>query len=298
MPTFPTNGPLDLRRTVRTMSLWGATTWLKADDSGAWYAERTPDGPGTVHVVHRGDALEAEAFGPGGERLLPRVPELFGLERPGIEAIDAPHPLVRELQRRAVGLRIGRTGRVYSRLVSAGRPQLVRGAQPPPAPRGAAPGGGARAPGPRDDLFLLPPPRDLARRPYWDFHPLNIERHRADLVRRIADRAPALQRAAGMPPVEGRAHLEKLPGIGPWTSGVVMGGPLGDPDAVPIGDWHLPNIVAFNLAGEPRADDERMMELLAPFAPHRGLVARMLKTGGQGAPRYGAKGAVREIRGL
>ena len=280
------------------MAMWGATTWLKADETGAWYAERTPEGPGTLHVVHRGDHLEAEAFGPGGEGLLPRVPELFGLERPGVEAIEPHHPLVRDLRLKMTGLRVGRSGRVYSRLVSAGLAQLVSGANSKPALRRIVRQWGERAPGPRDDLWLLPPRRELATRPYYDFHPLNIERHRADLVKRIADRAPALQRAAKMPFVEGRAHLEKLRGIGPWTSGVVMGGPLGDADAVPLADWHLPNIVAFNLAGEPRADDARMMELLAPYAPYRGLVARMLKTGGSGAPRCGPKSAVREIRGL
>ena len=36
-----------------------------------------------------------------------------------------------------------------------------------------------------------------------------------------------------------------------------MGGPLGDPDAVPIADYHLPNWVAWNLVGEARADDDR-----------------------------------------
>jgi 3-methyladenine DNA glycosylase/8-oxoguanine DNA glycosylase len=298
VPRFPTNGPIDLRRTMTMMSLWGATTWLKVDETGVWYAERTPDGPGTLHVVKRGDHLEAEAFGDGGERLIPRVPELFGLERSGIEALEPQDSVVREIKKRMRGLRIGRSGRVYSRAVSAGLAQLVTGRNAKPAMKRVARQMGERAPGPRDDLFLLPPHRQLARTPYYAFHPLNIERHRADLIKRIADRAPALQRAAKMPPVEGRAHLEKLRGIGPWTSGVIMACPLGDPDAVPIGDWHLPNLVAFNLAGEPRADDARMMQLLEPYEGMRGLVARMLKSGGSGAPKYGPKNAAREIRHL
>ena len=44
------------------------------------------------------------------------------------------------------------------------------------------------------------------------------------------------------------AHLQKLRGIGPWTAGVVLGLALGDPDAVPWGDYNLPSLVAFNLA--------------------------------------------------
>ncbi len=100
-----------------------------------------------------------------------------------------------------------------------------------------------------------------------------------------------------MPQPEARAHLEKLPGIGPWTSGVVMGGPLGDPDAVPTGDYNLPNIVAYKLVGEERADDARMLELLEPYRGHRGLVARLIKTGGgRSPPRRGPRLRVRDIR--
>ena len=45
---------------------------------------------------------------------------------------------------------------------------------------------------------------------------------------------------------------------------------LGDPDAISIGDFHLPHLVCFAMAGEPRGTYERMLELLEPFRPHRG----------------------------
>ena len=41
---------------------------------------------------------------------------------------------------------------------------------------------------------------------------------------------------------------------------------VGDPDAVSVGDYHLPNQVAWALAGEPRGDDARMLELLEPVS--------------------------------
>lgn len=293
---FEVTGPLNLRWTLRLMTLWGATTWLKVDDSGAWYARRTPDGPGTVHIRHKGDHLLVDGFGDGAERVLDGVPALCGLDDAGVDAIEPVHPFIAEQKKRMRGLRQGRTGDVFPRLVVAGLAQKVTKANSGPVAKRIAWQWGEQAPGPREDLRLLPAPRDLAGRPYYAFHQLGIERHRADLVKRIADRASALQRAAKMPPREGRAHLEKLRGIGPWTSGVVMGGPLGDPDAVPIGDYHLPNWVAWNLAGEARADDARMMELLAPYAGRRGQVARMVKGSGSGAPRYGPKRAAIDVR--
>ena len=54
---------------------------------------------------------------------------------------------------------------------------------------------------------------------------------------------------------------------------------LGDADAVSVGDYHLPNQVAWALAGEARADDARMLELLEPYRGQRGRVIRLLLAG-------------------
>ena len=276
--------------------MWGGTCWLKVDETGVWWTRRTPDGPATVRVVRRERRLEASGWGPGADWLLEQVPELLGLERPGVEDVPDAHPLVRELKRRFAGLRVGRSGEVYPRLVSAALAQKVTVASSKPAVFGLAHRFGEPGPGPRDDLLLLPDPRRLSRLPYYRFHALNVERRRAELIARIASRSVALERAVSMPPEQARQHLEKLRGVGPWTSGVVASGPLGDPDAVPLADWHLPNIVAWNLAGEPRGDDARMLELLEPFRPFRATVARVLKSSGNKAPRYGARMPVRDIR--
>jgi 3-methyladenine DNA glycosylase/8-oxoguanine DNA glycosylase len=63
----------------------------------------------------------------------------------------------------------------------------------------------------------------------------------------------------------------------------------GDDDAVAVGDYHFPNMVAFNLAGEARADDERMLELLEPFRGQRGRVIRLLGLAGRRAPAFGPR---------
>lgn len=293
---IPLEVPLDLARTLRLQEMWGATTWMKADASGGWYAMRTVQGPGTVHIVHAGDRLECQAWGPGAEEMLARVPRLCGLDNAGVEDVPRVDARVRELQKRQAGFRIGSSGDLYPKLIATALAQKVTGPNGKSALRQVAWKLGEQAPGPREDLWLLPPPRVLSKIPYYVLHPLNIEQHRASLIARIASRATALQRAAKMDPVEGRAHLEKLRGIGPWTSGVAMGGALGDADAVPVGDIHLPNWVSFNLRGEPRADDARMLELLEPYRPYRGLVARMIKGGGKGAPRYGPRMDVQDIR--
>jgi 3-methyladenine DNA glycosylase/8-oxoguanine DNA glycosylase len=75
----------------------------------------------------------------------------------------------------------------------------------------------------------------------------------------------------------------------------VAGVALGDPDAVPVGDYHLPHIVGYAFEGTPRSTDERMLELLEPFRGHRGRVIRLLTVAGIGAPRFGPRKPLRDI---
>ena len=125
---------------------------------------------------------------------------------------------------------------------------------------------GGRAPGPID-LRLPPDPAALAARAPWWYHRLGIERHRADTLGRVGLHAARLEEAASMPLPDAHRRLRAVRGIGAWTAAEVAGPALGDADAVSIGDYHLPNIVrARALAGKARADDARMLKLLAPFA--------------------------------
>ena len=92
--------------------------------------------------------------------------------------------------------------------------------------------------------------------------------------------------------------MRAFPGIGPWTAAEVGIRAFGDPDAVSVGDFHVPNMVAWALAGEPRGTDERMLELLEPYRGQRGRVIRLLELAGTKAPRYGPRLAPRRIADL
>ncbi len=288
--------PFDLGLTWRLSALWGAETWRAIDTDGAWFARRTAEGIGTVCIRHRGDHLEAEGWGDGAELALDEVPALAGLDDPGVADLPEEHTIVRELKKRMSGYRIGHTNDLYPQMIAVAIAQKVTGKNSKNALRAIARRWGEEAPGPRAGLFVLPEPRALANKPYYDFHPLNVERHRADLLKQLASRATALQRAARMSHADAYEHLLKFRGVGPWTAGVVMGSALGDPDAIPVGDYHLPNVVTFNLAGEPRGTDERMLELLEPYRGHRGRVVRMLKGGGAAPPKWGPRSTMRDIR--
>ena len=71
------------------------------------------------------------------------------------------------------------------------------------------------------------------------------------------------------------AALRALPGCGAWTSAETRLA-LGDADAVSVGDYHLPSIVG-TVLGDGPGDDAAMLALVAPYAPHRGRVVRLVE---------------------
>ena len=94
---------------------------------------------------------------------------------------------------------------------------------------------------------------------------------------------------------DARARLTALPGVGEWSAAEVAIRALGDADAVSIGDYHLPNLVSWLLAGEARGTDQRMLELLEPYRGHRGRVLRLLEVAGRPAPRFGPRMPLRHF---
>jgi 3-methyladenine DNA glycosylase/8-oxoguanine DNA glycosylase len=154
---------------------------------------------------------------------------------------------------------------------------------------------GAVAPGPFPDLLLPPEAGVLARTPSWWFHPLGIERSRAQTLIEVARHADSMWAWAEAGSVAAAQRLACLRGVGEWTIGVVLGLSLGEPDAVAVGDYHLKNTVAFALAHEPRATDERMLELLEPYRGQRGRLVRLLQLDGHAAPKFGPRKRVMPI---
>jgi 3-methyladenine DNA glycosylase/8-oxoguanine DNA glycosylase len=153
---------------------------------------------------------------------------------------------------------------------------------------------GESAPGPVR-LKIPPSAEVLARTPYWTFHRFGVERRRAEVIIRAARSARRLEETTTMDIAAAYRRLEAFPGIGPWTAAKVALVALGDPDAVQVGDYHLPHAIGYALDGTARSTDERMLELLTPYRPHRARVIRLLTISGISAPRFGPKQPLRNI---
>jgi 3-methyladenine DNA glycosylase/8-oxoguanine DNA glycosylase len=275
--------------------------------ANAWWAVRTPDGPATLHLARSGDTMVATGYGAGSGWALDRADAVAGLrdDVSGFAPVARADPVVREAWRAHAGLRLVASGRIFAHLVPTILTQKVTGLEASRAYLGVARRFGEPAPGSLAGLLLPPDPAAVAATPYWEFHRYGLEQRRADTLCRAAALASRLDAAPDAPTAT--RVLTSVPGIGAWTAAEVVRVAFGDPDAVTVGDYHLPHHVVYALTGAPRAGardaalgrissaDTRMLELLEPFRPQRARVVQVLLATGIGAPRFGPRARVRSF---
>jgi len=282
---------------------------LRVDDRGAiWRTSLTPDGPGTLRLTvtkraadpsapPAGVLVSASAWGGGASWLLATLPDLLGgSDDPA--AFQPSHPRLRDLLVQLSGLRISRTARVLEALVPAVLEQKVVGVEAHRAWRRLVAWYGSAAPGPAPaGMRVVPAAATWQAIPSWDWHRAGVEAVRARTIANAATVADRLEAICGLAAADADRMLRSLPGIGPWTSAEVRQRACGDADAVSIGDYHIPALVGWNLAGRI-TDDAGMLELLAPYASQRYRVTRLIELGGYGPPRRGPRMSVRDYRSL
>ncbi len=306
----------DFARTVGALPMSRHDPCMRVVDGAFWFATRTPAGLATLSLARDGESLLATAWGPGADDVLERADAVAGLrdDVEGFAEVAARHPLVAQLARRFAGLRLPATGRLYQRLLRAIFEQKVTGTE---AYRAYAAtvrhfhreAGREPAPGPLSHLLPPPDPQAVAATPYWVFHGFGVEQRRADTLARASVAAARLE--SSVDAAEAHRRLTAIQGIGAWTSAEVTRDAYGDPDAVSVGDYHIPHMVSWALAGEVRAGsrdagpdaragalspaDVRMLELLEPFRGHRGRVCVLLERAGIQAPRFGPRMTIRSF---
>jgi 3-methyladenine DNA glycosylase/8-oxoguanine DNA glycosylase len=289
------SAPVEMAATLWPLAHGTGDPTIRFAADGVWRAMRLPDGAATLQLRQLGPAtLRARAWGPGAANAMAMVTELVGgFDDP--RALVPQHRVLRETIRRHPGLRLPRTRRLLDALLPAILEQKVTGVEARQAFRSLIYRHGEPAPGPAR-LWLQPAASVLAELPYFRLHPMGVERRRADVLRVVARQAERIE--AAPTPRDAERALRTIPGIGPWTAAEVLRVAWGDPDAVSVGDFHIPNLVAWALAGEARADDARMLELLEPYRGQRGRVQRLLEASGVRIPRFGPRMSPRSIAAM
>jgi endonuclease III len=289
---FEPSRPLDLRL---TLFLLGHGPWIRRDDRAVWLATRTPAGAATLHIARDNGFIATRAWGPGAEWAVLHAPQVCG-EDDDDSGFAPLHPALARMHREARGMRMPRTAAVFEALVPAVLAQQVTSEEARESHRHMVNALGEPAPGPVN-LKLPPSPRVLAQTPYWAFHRFGIERRRADVIIRAARSAGRLEEIVDMDLASAYRRMHAFPGVGPWTSARVAMLALGDADAVPLGDYHLPHSIGWLFDGTPRSTDERMLEILEPYRGHRARIVRMVIQLGIAAPRFGPRKPLRQIVG-
>lgn len=268
-------------------------------DGTIWRTSLLPSGPVTAQLRRAAaDAVHCQAWGDGAEEFLAGLPALLGAYDDATD-FTPTHPTVAAAYRRVPHLRLGRTGQIMEALIPAIIEQRVPGADAFKSWRVLVSKYGSPAPGPAPaGMRVLPPPDVWRHIPSWEFHRANVDPRRAQTVVACARRAGALQRLLSRPAEQARAALTSLPGVGEWTAAETAQRAFGDADALSVGDYHIPKMIGWTLAGRA-GDDDLMLELLEPMRPHRHRVVRLLEASGLAyEPRRGARLPVQQIHAL
>jgi 3-methyladenine DNA glycosylase/8-oxoguanine DNA glycosylase len=272
----------------------------RVDSSGAhWRTWRTPDGPATVRLTAAAaDEVDVRAWGPGGPWALAAIPALLGADDDWA-ALALPAGVLRDTRRKAPGLRLSRSGRVFEALAPAVLEQLVTNLEAWQVWSRLLGRFGEPAPGPNPlGLKVFPDPKALRRIPSWEWHRLGLDGKRRQTLLAAASVAHRIDECARLGIEESARRLLTIPGVGPWTVAETLQRSHGAADLVSVGDYGLPGLVGHVLAGREGCDDAGMLELLEPYRGHRQRVVRLVLASGSRPARRGPRLAPRDYRAI
>ena len=269
---------------VRLQCLGRMDPTMKLADGELWRAFRTPSGPATVHLRSEQGVVHAQAWGDGAGCALDRLPVVSGIEDDP-SAFQPRHPQIEDAVRKCPNLSLGRAPRLFDTLVSYVLQQRVAFADAAASWRRIHQQHADFAPGPIDLRVPLSPEqwRSLSPAALASY---DVDHQRARIVREVALHARKIDRLDEASLDEARALLPKIRGIGPWTTGIVLGVGRADPDAIPLGDASIPILVSQVLLGRHTGDDDSMLEALEPYRGQRFRVIRLLYAAGFKRQRY------------
>ena len=269
----------------------GDPTWATTADGAIWRTTRTPEGPGLerLSVDRAAGSVQAQAWGPGAQWLLERIPRLLGdLDDP---SGFTPPPCLVETHRRYPGLRVGRSDRVLESVIGAILEQRVTGKEAWRTWRLLVKSLGEPPPGPANApvLSVFPSAERWLAIPSWRWHQVAVDAKRSAAVIRVAGVADQLEAAAELSTTQAHQRLRSVFGIGSWTAAETAQRALGDVDAVSYRDYHLAREVVYAFEGRLDGTDEEMERLIRPWAGHRYRVQRLVELRGSTRPRRGPR---------
>lgn len=265
------------RGAVASRSAGGALRRAEPGPCGPLILEAQPEGGDLLLRVWGDPATPADAA----DRALADAAGWVGLDdrAEGFADVVAGHPLLRRAHRELGDVRLSRLPRVGEAVGRAVLGQLVTSGEGRRSAAQVAARVGQPAP---HGLWCWPTAAQIGATPAWELRRCGVSLRGAKALHAAALADRRLQEA-GRDWVLLDRRLQALPGVGPWTSAETRLA-LGDADAVSVGDYNLPAVVGAALAPGSRRedwDDALLLELVAPYAPHRGRVIQLLLAAGR-----------------
>jgi 3-methyladenine DNA glycosylase/8-oxoguanine DNA glycosylase len=283
----------DLVRSQASLRLGPLDPVMRIEGGCVWRATRTPAGPASYRLRRHGARVELHAWGEGAPWVLEHAAALTGLDDDP-SAFETDHPVIRELERLHGVQHMPRTLQVFERLVPTVLQQLVTWREARRAYLGLVRKYGEDAPGPAG-LRLLPAASTLRRLAPCDYVALGVLPRHATVLRQAALVATRLDALISLPSHDASRRMQSIRGIGPWTAGSLQSVVFGDPDAVLLGDFHLPREVSWALTRRRDGDDAQMLELLEPFRGHRWRAIQLIRAHDDSPPRRAPRRAMRPL---
>jgi len=293
--------PVELASTLAPLRHGRGDPAFRAGTGGSlWWSARTPDGPVSVRFLQTGArTVAAAAWGTGAGWAVHHLPDLVG-EHDDIAGFTPVHAPIARSWRERPGWRLGRGRPVVDTVVAIVLEQKVTGTEAHRSWRELLQRFGEPAPGPAPAGMRVPlAAADWLGLPSWAWHLAGVGPERARAATGACRIASRLVAAAGAGTSALDHALRSVPGIGGWTSAEVRQRVLGDPDAVSVGDYHLPSVVGWALTGE-KTDDAGMLALLEPYRGHRHRAVRLVELAGRASrpPRHGPRFSPRDYRAM
>ncbi len=285
--TIPLASPLELEQSLAPLRLGQSDPTMALSHSMVLWSTRTPEGPATIEVHHREQALEVEAWGDGADWALTQAPASLGVldDRAGF---DPAHPVVRRLHEASPGLRLPRTALVVDAVLSAVLRHHVTRFEARRSFQQLAERWGEPAPGP-GGLRLRPEAHVLAALGEYELHAAGVDARCADALKRASAHASRIEATTDLPGPAMRTALAVIPGITAWTAAEAARVSVGDADAIDIGDPAQAKLISHTLGGAPEPSDEELLELLDEFTGHRGRVCVLIESAGFASPVGGSQ---------
>lgn len=290
--------PVDLARTLAPLRRGTGDPTFRADATGVWRTQRTPEGAATLHLEQTRSGVTAMAWGAGAHWVISGIPELLGAGDNWTGLDVAGTPLLVDSLHRNPGLRLTRTRLVFEALLAAVLEQKVTSVEARRAWRYLLTKYGEVPPAPAPVGMRVFPSAEVWKRvPSWEWHKAGVGPQRSDTVMRVTSVASSLERTLdlGRGGTEVERKLRSIIGVGVWTAAETMQRAHGDPDSPSVGDYHLPALVGWALIGKP-VDDDGMLELLEPYRGHRQRVMRLITASGFSKPQFGPKMTIQDHR--